>query len=362
MLYRATNDDRYLRVAEKIAEHFKRFDSLPIDHSHSNLCVYRGLLMLYEITGKREYLDSSLGRWKKAVEEGFVWPIGGVGEHWYVNYHEDEGCSESDWLRFNLELWRLTGEPRCLDLVERLLHNQLLANQADNGGFGVREFQSDKQGPFAILAGYHEAPYCCSFHVPLGLHLLKSHLTAGSDQGIYVNLPLSFEASVHAGGSPWRIAVKTTAMPEQGQWKMDIDAAPEGKAAKPIAFWVHAPAWAETIQAFDSTGAIHNLVPRNGYLKLKDACRGKEEFTVTFITGPAIEGRRFKSIRLKPGQISRVDDVSPGRRSRPAVRAGESERQSTLAASAGGQQRSVETAARREGRLRQRGTARESGH
>ena len=52
-----------------------------------------------------------------AMAGGFVWPIGGVGEHWYVFHQGDEGCSESDWLRFNLDLWRFTGQTNYLTEV-----------------------------------------------------------------------------------------------------------------------------------------------------------------------------------------------------------------------------------------------------
>jgi hypothetical protein len=41
-LYQVTRDDRYLRQAERMAEFFKRFDRLPIDHSHGNLIAYHG--------------------------------------------------------------------------------------------------------------------------------------------------------------------------------------------------------------------------------------------------------------------------------------------------------------------------------
>jgi hypothetical protein len=310
MLYKATGDERYLRQAEKIAEHFKHFDALPTDHSHSNLCAYRGILMLYEITGKREYLDRAVKRWTRAVEGGYVWPTGGVGEHWYVNYSKDEGCGESDWLRFNLDLWRLTGETRCLDIAERLLHNQIPANQSANGGFGVREFEGDEKGPIAVLAAHHEAPYCCSFHVPLGLHFLKGYLAAASDQAIYVNLPLSFEAPLRVGGSLWSVKVKTTATSDHAQWKMGIETAPQEAAARPVGILVRAPIWADKIQIVETTGAIRGLKPENGYLKLRDACQGIERFTVTFSAAPVIEGRRFQRIRPKPGQISRLDDVS----------------------------------------------------
>jgi hypothetical protein len=78
------------------------------DHSHGNLCAWRGILDLYAITGNRTYLERARAKWDAAVKGGFVWPLGGIGEHWYVSYAYDEGCSEADWLRFSLDLWRST--------------------------------------------------------------------------------------------------------------------------------------------------------------------------------------------------------------------------------------------------------------
>ena len=112
MLYRATKDDRYLKQAQRMAEFFTKFDCLPVDHSHGNLCAWRGILDLYEITGNRTYLERAEAKWDAAMNGGFVWPLGGVGEHWHVFFQGDEGCSESDWLRFCLELWRFTGKTR----------------------------------------------------------------------------------------------------------------------------------------------------------------------------------------------------------------------------------------------------------
>ena len=57
LLHQATGDPRYLAQAERMADFFRRFDQLPIDHSHGNLVTHYGLLLLYEITGKQEYLD-----------------------------------------------------------------------------------------------------------------------------------------------------------------------------------------------------------------------------------------------------------------------------------------------------------------
>ena len=64
LLYRATHEGRYLQQAERMAEWFAGFDTLPINHSHGNLCAWRGILELYDITGKRAYLDRALAKWE----------------------------------------------------------------------------------------------------------------------------------------------------------------------------------------------------------------------------------------------------------------------------------------------------------
>ena len=150
LLYQTTRDERYLRQAERMAAFFKRFDTLPIDHSHGNLITHYGLLLLYEITGKPEYLERPLAQWQKAVEGGFVWPLGGVGERFHVNSANDEGCSEADWLRLNLRLWMLTGQTRFLDSAERLLWNHYVMNRTANGGYGHHVFVSDAEGPLLM--------------------------------------------------------------------------------------------------------------------------------------------------------------------------------------------------------------------
>ena len=174
MLYRMTKDERYLLQARRMAERFWKFDALPVDHSHGNLCAWRSVLELYDLTGERTFLDRARAKWDAAVKGGFVWPLGGVGEHWYVSFGGDEGCSESDWLRFSLDLWKFTGQTRYLDIAERLLENQYAANQCGNGGFGYRELDSDPAGPMATHGSTREWPFCCSFHGPLGLHFLRT--------------------------------------------------------------------------------------------------------------------------------------------------------------------------------------------
>jgi hypothetical protein len=310
LLYRATGERRYLQQAERMAEWFKGFDALPTDHSHGNLCAWRGILALYDITGRREYLERAVGKWEKAMREGYVWPVGGVGEHWYINYPGDEGCSESDWLRFNLELWRYTGGTRFLEIAERLLHNQYAGNQCNNGGYGWRAFDGDAAGPIGTHGNVQEWNFCCSFHGPLGLHFLKAYLAAGSERGVYVSFPLDFQAKVRSGRLDWQVGLKSRPAGSEPLREFDLGLAPLGKKFARTTLWLRNPGWAAKVRLADSSGAPVPFTVQNGYLRVTRTFKSGERLRVSFEAALRVEGRRFQQSTLAFGEISRLHDVA----------------------------------------------------
>jgi hypothetical protein len=311
LLYRATHEERYLQQAERMAEWFKGFDTLPINHSHGNLCAWRGILELYGITGKRAYLDRALAKWQQAVRNGFVSSLGGVGECWYVFFHHDEGCSESDWLRFNLQLWQFTGQTRFLDMAERNLLNEYAANQCSNGGYGVREFDGEPSGPIGIHGEVGECNYCCSFHGPLGLHVLKSCLAAGSDLGVFVNFPLDFDSTLKIVDRDWHVTVRTRLGTEPDEKGFDVELAPaDGAKSARTTLWVRRPDWAAGVKVTGSAGSALPFSEKRGYLRLEREFRSGERIHVAFQTGLRLEKRRFEPVSLSPGRISRLREVA----------------------------------------------------
>jgi hypothetical protein len=315
MLYNATKDGRYLKQAQQMAEFFLKFDVLPIDHSHGNLSAWRGILQLYEITGDRKYLDRARAKWDLAVKGGYVWPIGGIGERWDVFYRAGESCSEADWLRFCLDLWRFTGETRYLDVADRLLHNQYPVSQCDTGGYGDLYFDGDPAaGPIAAI-GTLEADYCCCFAGPLALHFSKSYLAAGSDRGIYVNLPFDFTSSVKAGGRDWRVAVRTASNNSRIGVNVDVTLAPGGGGAdaRKTTLWFHVPDWALGVKHASLAGKAITPVIENGYFRVDGEFRVGETASLSLVLpiGLTLEGRRFqKIIPPKAGGFVRFRDVS----------------------------------------------------
>jgi len=309
LLYRATRDERYLKVAQRMAEFFKKFDALPIDHSHGNLCAWRGHLLLYELTGERAYLDAARAKWEAAVNGGFIWPIGGIGEHWHVSYQVTEACSESDWLRFNLDLWRFTGEGRYLDMAERVLRNQYRINQCPNGGFGSRHLEADAAGPFAVKPKIEEWNFCCSFHGPLGLHFLKPYLAAGSERGVFIAFPLDFTAKVKTGGRTALVTVKTEVEAKTGLWRVEVQVAPEGAEPLHTVLHIRVPDWA-SIADVQTPGKQLKANQQSGTLSIEHDFKASEKTIVLLRPAIRLEARRFKPVIPEHGKIARLKDVA----------------------------------------------------
>ncbi|MCH5598008.1 beta-L-arabinofuranosidase domain-containing protein [Niabella ginsengisoli] len=308
MLYKVTNDERYLKMAERMAAFFLKFDGLPLNHSHGNLSAWRSILDLYNTTGKQQYLDQAIEKWKESVRRGYVWSIGGVGEHWYVDYKGSEGCSESDWLRFNLDLWRYTGQTSYLDMAERLLENQYIADQSGNGGFGMRHFDVIKDvGPIATYGGVNEWDFCCSFHGPLGLYFFKKYMVTYAGEKLYVNFPYTFDTQLQTEAGKWNITTKAdSAVNKEGNKKMfiSVTSADEGVGQK-INLYLRVPIWANKVT---SRGKDLEVVSR--YALLKADVKNGESFEITFEAVPFVEARNFVKVATATDRAEVFKDVS----------------------------------------------------
>ncbi len=307
-LFNVTRENQYLQQAERMAAFFQRFDTLPIDHSHGNLITQHGLILLYEATHKPEYLQRARDRWQQAWEGGYVWPTGGVGEKFRVACGTDEGCSEADWLRLSLDLWRITGEPRFLNAAERLLFNHYEMNRTANGGFGHHNFVCDEAGPLLMQPTFTEAVWCCTFHGLLGLHTLKSYVVAGSQRGVFINFPIDVSAPVLTGQGVWKVSVKRDADARQAiVCRVRIEPSAAGGAPPPV--FLRQPEWAERVTVTDSQGAAWPVPCEQGYLNLPADPAASGEVVVTFAFAPRVEDRRLQRIAVDPRKCTRYPGV-----------------------------------------------------
>jgi DUF1680 family protein len=295
-LYRATHDRRYLQTARRMADFHEAYDTLPVDHAHGSLSEHEALLLLYEDTGDVRYLQRVTNRWNRIVREGFVNPTGGVLEKfWITGCNRDEGCAEADWLRLNLMLWRNTGDTRYLDMAERVLCNEYLANQWPDGGYGHRFIGCDDIGPFAYQKPSQESLWCCSFHGPLGLHQLKSYLAVALPDGnLCLNFPANFTTPVKVGKSEWTITSTTAPTQDNALVCYEVKLASEQQASIPVQ--VRFPEWAEKV-VVQAGGKSVSASRKGGYFCLGPMASGAK-LQIAYYASPFLENRRLERLAL----------------------------------------------------------------
>ncbi len=240
-LYRATKEKKYLDCAARMGRFHENFDALPVRHSHGSISEHEGLMMIYEDTGDEYFLKRVEKRWEDAVSGGYVNVCGSVLEKLQVtDDRRDEGCSESDWLRLNLMLWRNTGNEKYLDMAERLLWNGYIANQWVTGGFGHRFIGVDPKGPFSYQNYSEESLWCCSYHGPLGLYDFKRYLAVAVGEKIQMNFLQSFSAPVELNGRKWFVSSEAA----NDGFIVKLDGPKDAK----VLFSVRKPNWAKSLR------------------------------------------------------------------------------------------------------------------
>ena len=299
--YRVTKEKKYLECAVQMADFHEEFDELPVGHSHGSISAHEALVMLYEETNDKKYLDRATKRWNDAVYGGFVNPGGGVCENYIVEGHSDEGCSEADWLRICLMLWRNTGDSTYLDFAERMLYNEYLMNQWRTGGFGHRYMISDENGCYAWGERYAESYWCCSYHGPLGYYELKEFLAVGAvdpktkDNLVYYNFPLEFTTPFELQGARWQIMSRQIESKPSSPIRTVVTIA--GPQNAPIKFIARKPDWAQEVRFTRGDESVEAKLVGSYYVvdvKVGDALE------LEYRAVPFIEDRRFHKIDLAP--------------------------------------------------------------
>ncbi len=155
-LNRATQDEKYLRLAEQIAGNTHRY---PKEHSHGFVSALRGVLELHRVTHDALWLKKVEAEWEGIIASGNLLPQGALPEIFKPMIANDEGCSEADWLRLNLDLWAETRNPRYLDNAELTLFNEFFFNQFHTGDFGHHVLTDEGIGAWSARAWW-----CCTLH------------------------------------------------------------------------------------------------------------------------------------------------------------------------------------------------------
>ena len=100
-----------------------------------------------------------------------------------------------------------------------------------------------------------EAFWCCNFHGPLGLHLLKAILAPSNGKEVYHNFPLDFTSPVIVNNQRWSLTSRIVS-PKEGEvlcCRLAMKSA-EGNPAEALPLNIRQPEWADEVTVSDVTG------------------------------------------------------------------------------------------------------------
>jgi hypothetical protein len=135
-LFRLTNDTHYLAFCRKLAQ--SSLAELGSENGvYSFLSFLSGLVDLYQLSGDDAYEKAAISAWRRVRSSHLA--ITGVPNS---KEPSSTGCLTEAWLRLNLDLFRVSGQPEYAQEVQRTVYNQLLGSQNGDNGKIDAEFLS----------------------------------------------------------------------------------------------------------------------------------------------------------------------------------------------------------------------------
>ena len=248
-LYRLTGDERYLEFGEYIVEQWSRHPDGPPDllrkglsgepihswfprpqrwaKSYELISCAEGLLHLYRVTGKKDYLRAvrniheNIRRWERSPIGSVSFNDKFVGSRRLINTVA-EVCDAVYWNRLSFELLQITGDPSYAEEIERTLYNALLCGIKLDGAWALRRLRLSHEHVPANRHCNLEHHHCCVDNLPRGL-LQPSRMAMMRDQqGIYCALYNPGRGRVRTpAGRPAEIRI-TGGYPENERVAIDV--------------------------------------------------------------------------------------------------------------------------------------------
>lgn len=349
-LYIITKNKKYLETAEKMAGFYRLFDVPDTTHAHGMLCCHYAFLLLYQETGNDDYLKRVEQRWETLTSNGVVCPFGGTSEAARLHFHHDEGCALADWLRVNLKLFEITKKARYLEIAERLIHNQYLANEWSNGGFGHRHIFCDNGGIYGLGPNAAEAVWCCNYHGTMGFLNFKKYLASVDSDALTLHFALDFDASLQRASenNNRKLDFQSRVQYDPPNGKTDQKLSlPEGVVLRQSVQFqqesgsqngyirVRLPDWAEAVTLRTSAEHPISMVQDGQYLRSQEKISFQDVLHFDYHGGVFLENRTLQRITPKPGETGKYGQivfrygpkvlVARGIRSIPTIRVPDSE-------------------------------------
>ena len=298
LLYRATNKKDYLDFARIIVDDFRRadgrapnlianaFSERPVADwypepqawakAYEMMSCCDGILEWWRVTGDRQALDAMI-RVQAALAAHETNPLFSVGYNdQFANAADQpngisEPCDAVHWIRFNHDLWRITGHSRYVDAIELAFYNAYLAALRKDGTWGARGVRSHGYHMVVHKQSGMQHQHCCVNNMPRCAIDVAQTIAAKDAEGtLYVafyndgqatvggdrveivgNYPIGDEVTVKitrnaAGKVKFRIPAWSARDADRGSWR--TVPVPAGESVHRLAFDFSPRIWAPARQ------------------------------------------------------------------------------------------------------------------
>ena len=363
MLYRETGNANYFDFAKMIVDDFRladgrapnlianAFSGQPVADwykgpwawakAYEMMSCLDGLLEYYRVTGEESVLEA-MKRVQAMLAEHETNPCFSVGYNdQFANAASllngiTEPCDAIHWIRFNHDLWLLTGETKYVDAIELTFYNAYLAGMYRDGTWGARGVRSH---------GYHQAEqggqsgmthqHCCVNNMPRTIVDVAQTIAAkDADDVLYVafyndgfarlgddrvkisgNYPVGEKVTVKirrakAGLVKFRIPAWSASDLDRGTWR--TVQVPVGESTHELSFDLRPRLWAPKREA--TTYAPPETDGRQEWRVRMWTCYGRNPDLIPCIrTQPAAEVMRGPLLLAKSLLAgASADDLSAG--------------------------------------------------
>lgn len=256
-LYRVTNNDRYLKLAQWYLEqrgHQYPYQSTwltpaywqdlkPVEeqteitgHAVRAMYLYSGAADVAALTGNNKYMGAMQKVWQDVVERN-MYITGGIGsagsnEGFSVDYdlpNEQaycETCASVGMVFWNQRMAQLTGDAKFLDVLERSLYNGALDGISLGGDRFFYDNPLASNGQHSRKAWFGTA--CCPANIARLVTSLGGYIYGKSEQAAWINMYVSSNTQLKIGKSEVKLRMQTE-YPWNGKINLQIDPAKKGK-------------------------------------------------------------------------------------------------------------------------------------
>ena len=307
-LYSITKDKKYLTLIDAYKDNYlfteleNGGDVLSDNHANASIPISHGSARLYEVFGDERYAELTKRFWEDAVtRRGMLSTTGAnAGEFWipphqmaqYISDSDQEFCTVYNMVRTADQLFRMTGDVKYADYIERAIYNGFLAQQNKHTGMptyflplraGAKKKWGSKRNDF----------WCCHGTMVQSPTLYPSLIYYTDENSITAAQYIPSEAETEIGGARVSISQTTDMLSynnqvffdehsggEKSRWSVRFEVSCSGRAEFRLRLRV--PCWSAAVPSLIIDGKAAEPVIENGFMVLDREWSGKTVINTVF--------------------------------------------------------------------------------